>query len=1082
MSDMENLSGPEGIAIVGMAGRFPGARNLEHFWRNLRDGIESITIFSDDELRAAGVPPAMLNDPNYVKAGAVLDDIDRFDAEFFGFSPREAEIMSPHQRLFLECSWEALERAGYDSERDKSEIGVYAGVNLSTYLFNLYSNPEVVNSVGAFRVLIGNDKDFLPTWVSYKLNLKGPSVNVQTGCSTSLVAVHLACQSLLNYQCDMALAGGISVDIPQKSGYLYEAGSVSSPDGHCRSFDASAQGSVPGNAVGVVLLKRLEEALAHGDTIHAVIKGSAVNNDGALRIGYTAPSVQGQAKVIATALAVAAIEPETVSYVEAHGSATSIGDPIEIAALTRAFRASTRRKQRVAIGSVKTNIGHTGVASGIAGLIKTVLALEHRQIPASLHFKQPNSQIDFDHSPFYVNTELVDWETNGTPRRAGVSSFGIGGTNAHLILEEASAPKPSGPSRPWQLLLLSGRSSAALETMTDNLAAHLKQHPQQSLADVAFTLQTGRKRFNHRRMLVCQRVEDAVRLMETKSAQGVLTGKRGPMDRPVAFMFSGLGDHYVNMARGLYQSEVKFREQVESCCQLLKPHLGLDLQDVLYPSGAEEAGEEVTEQTSAAAPGRQGVDLRKMLSAREPHRSEAARRLSQTSLAQPALFVIEYALAQLWMHWGVQPQAMIGYSIGEYVAACLAGVLSLEDALYVVAKRAQMIQSLTDGSMLAISLSEEESRTLLDENLSIAGINGPSLTVVAGPTQAVTALEEKLQLRSIACRRLDTSHAFHSKMMRPIEHAFIRLMRGVKLRPPRIPYVSNVTGTWITSAEATNPDYWARHLCGAVRFLDGVQTLYQRSEPVLLEVGPGQMLSSLVIQQVGSAGAAKPVALPSVRSCYHRQSDLAVILNTLGQLWLEGVEIEWSNFCAHEQRHRLQLPTYPFERHSYWIELRPIKSSAVRSPTIWPAPFSTSGTSQIFISSTTQPSRSDAEKHEAIPGNLPGRNVTQRLHSRPRLNSPYVPPASPMEQTIAEIWRNLMGIAEIGIHDNFFQLGGNSLLGIQLTSQLRQKFQLEVPVRVLFEAPTVAELALTIEDILLTEIEGMNEGDASSQT
>ncbi|NJM72574.1 MAG: SDR family oxidoreductase [Scytonema sp. RU_4_4] len=912
------------VAIIGMAGRFPDAKNIEEFWHNLQHGVESITSFTDEELIFSGIDPAMLNDPQYVKSRATLEDVELFDASFFGFNPREAEIIDPQQRLFLECAWEALENAGYDSKKYKGLVGVYAGAGVNSYVFNLYSNLNIRNSVDDLQLLLANDKDFLTTRVSYKLDLEGPSIDIQTACSTSLVAVHFACRSLLSGESDIALAGGVAISSSRKAGYLYKEGGIASPDGHCRAFDAKAKGSVGGEGVGIVVLKRLEEAIADGDRIHAVIKGSAINNDGSFKVSYTAPRIDTQAKVIRTAQVVAEVEPETITYVEAHGTGTSLGDPIEIAALTQAFQASTQKKGFCAIGSVKTNIGHLDIASGVTGLIKTILALKHKQIPPSLHFEQPNPEIDFANSPFYVNTTLSEWETNGTPRRAGVSSFGIGGTNAHVILEEAPVIEVSSPSRPWQLLMLSAKTSSALETATANLANYLQQHPDFNLADVAYTLQVGRRAFNRRRTVVCRSIEDAVNALADPNR--VVTSIQETQERSVAFMFSGLGTHYVNMALELYQTEPTFRTSVDECCLLLRPHLGLDLQDVLYPSRNSENLNKQKQNTLST-----GLDLRKMLGRGAEQADAVTQKLNQTFLTQPAIFVIEYALAQLWISWGIRPAAMIGYSIGEYVAATLAEVLSLEDALTLVAKRAKMIQELPEGAMLAVPLSEEEIQPLLNEKLSLSAINGSSLCVIAGSTDAVEELEQQLSERGLVGRRLQTSHAFHSVMMEANAPAFGNLVKTFSLKPPKIPYISNVTGTWITAEQATDPSYWVKHLCQAVRFASGVQQLWQKDNSILLEVGPGQALISFASQCLESDNRAKSVMLPTLRHAYEQQSDVAFLMNTLGRLWLAGVEVDWSNYYTHERRHRIPLPTYPFERQRYWIDANPEANLAAQA-------------------------------------------------------------------------------------------------------------------------------------------------------
>ncbi|MUG94914.1 SDR family oxidoreductase [Scytonema sp. UIC 10036] len=870
------------IAVIGLSGCFPKAKNIDTFWKNLQNGVESIHFFTNQELKDLGVDSSLLQNPSYIKAQGAVEGIDLFDASFFGVSPREAEVMEPSMRHFLEYAWTAIEDAGYSCEAYNKPIGVYAGANFSNYLFNIYSNNDIIASVGDKQIEKGVSPAYYTTFASYKLNLTGPSYTVQTTCSSSLVAVHLACQSLLSGECDIALAGGVSIS--EALGYLYQEGGIESPDGHCRAFDAKAKGTVRGRGLGIVVLKRLEEAIADGDCIHAVIKGSAINNDGSDKVSYTAPSVNGQAKVIRDAQDMAGIEPDTISYIEAHGTGTTLGDPIEIAALKQAFRTKTTQKKGFcAIGSVKTNIGHLDDAAGVAGLIKTVLALKHKQIPPSLNFEEPSPQIDFANSPFYVNNKLSEWKTNGTPRRAGVSSFGFGGTNAHVILEEAPIPKPSSPSRSWQLLLLSTKTSTALETATDNLANYLQEHPDLNLADVAHTLQVGRWTLNHRRMVVCQTQEDAINAL--KDPQRAFTHYQEPCNRPIVFMFSGQGSQYVNMGRELYESETVFREQFDYCCELLKPHLGLDLRTVLYPS--------------------------------EEKAQEATQKLQQTAITQPALFVIEYALAKLWMTWGVHPEMMIGHSIGEYVAATLAGVFSLEGALGIVATRGKLMQQLPGGAMLSIGLPEKEVQELLKQEVSLAATNAPSSCVVSGSTEAIDQLQQKLQQIGVNCRRLHTSHAFHSQMMEPIIETFIRSLQKVKLNPPKISFISNVSGTWITTAEATDPNYWAKHLRQPVRFCEGITELVKTPETLFLEVGPGRTLSTFVKQHQKE----ESLVLTSLRHPQQQESDVAFLLNSLGKLWLFGVKVDWSGFYTNERRHRIPLPTYPFERQRYWIEL-----------------------------------------------------------------------------------------------------------------------------------------------------------------
>ncbi len=878
-----------GVAVVGMAGRFPNAANVDEFWTNLRGGVESITFFSDQELLQAGVNASHLRAPNYVRAKGMLENADLFDAGFFGFSPRDAELMDPQRRIFLECAWLALENAGYCAENYDGAIGVFAGASVNTYLLNnLLPNRELIEQAGNLQTSIQNRIDHLSTRVAYEMNLKGPAVTVQTACSTSLVAVHLACQSLLNGECDMALAGGVTVSAPIANGYLHQTGGILSSDGHCRAFDANADGTVDGSGAGIVVLKRLEDALADGDTIDAIIRGSAINNDGSLKVGYTAPGVRGQVEVIAEAQAVAGVPAETITYVEAHGTGTTLGDPIEIEALTEVFRASTDKRKFCAIGSLKTNIGHLDVAAGVAGLIKTVLALKHRELPPSLHFHRPNESINFEETPFFVNASLRPWTTNCEPLRAGVSSFGIGGTNAHVVVEEAPVEISEDSKRPAQLLVLSAKTATALDAATVNLISHFKTHPDANLADVAYTLQNGRKAFDYRRIAVCRDTIDATSVLETLDHRKVFTGLQEPQQRPIVMMFPGQGAQYAGMGAKLYEHEVVFRREVDRCVEILQPQLGFDLRQVLFTD--------------------------------EEHAAEASERLKQTIVTQPALFVIEYALAQQWLSWGVKPTAMIGHSIGEYVAACLSGVLDLEEALALVALRGRLMQSLPPGAMLVLTMPEEEVQSLLaDRELSVASVNAPSLCVVSGPIPAIEELEQELNERGIGSRRLHTSHAFHSAMMDSIVDEFMNEVARVKLGAPQVPYLSNVTGKWITTEEATEPRYWGRHLRECVQFNSGLIELLQDRDRVFLEVGPGRTLTTL-LRHHPQKGTNRVVLNTLPHADERGADDVEYMLTTLGRLWLTGVNVEWSGLYHSESRRRVPLPGYPFERQRYWID------------------------------------------------------------------------------------------------------------------------------------------------------------------
>ncbi len=879
------MEGVERIAIVGMAGRFPGARNTRELWRNLRAGVESIGPLEDGELLANGVDEALLRQPGYVKAAAILPDMDRFDAGFFGFSPRDASILDPQHRHFLECSWEALESAGYPPETFPGSIGVYAGCGMNAYMmFNLVSNRGLMKDVGLFLLRhTGNDKDFLTTRLSYELNLRGPSVSVQTACSTSLVAIHLASQSLLNGECDLALAGGVTIEVPHGQGYLYEEGEILSHDGHCRSFAAGSTGTVFGSGVGVVVLRRLSEALSAGDHIHAVILGSAINNDGSAKVGYFAPSVDGQAAAIEEALAVAGVEASSIGYVEAHGTGTAVGDPIEIDALTQAFRSTAQGRQYCAVGSIKSNIGHLDTAAGVASVIKTTLSLEHREIPPSLHFERPNPLIDFAATPFFVNDKLRPWSANGQPRRATVNSLGVGGTNAHLVLEEAPSRQSEPSRRPSQLLLLSARSPAALEQATANLGEFLPSSPA-NLADVAHTLRVGRRAFSYRRAAVGRDAEDALQVLSGREPHRMVTAKAAEQEPSVAFLFPGGGAQHPNMGRDLYENEPVYRQAIDTCFAFMASRWKIELAPLVFPDEAAE--------------------------------KEARRELERPSLALPALFSTEYALCRLWESWGVKPAACIGHSMGEYMAALEAGVFSLEDGLSLVTVRGQLFEKLPSGGMLNVPLSEAELRPLLGERLSLAAINGPTLCVASGPDEDIEALQARLAAREIEAKRIHISVAAHSAMLEPILEEFRAYLGTLRFSPPRLPFISNVSGTWADPAAVQLPDYWVRHLRQTVRFADGSAELLRDPQRLLLEVGPSQSLSSLARLQPGAA----PRVLASLPRAADRASALGAMHLSAGQLWTAGKVLDWSRLAEGETRLRVDLPTYPFEKQRYWIE------------------------------------------------------------------------------------------------------------------------------------------------------------------
>lgn len=879
----------DGIAIIGMAGRFPGAATIDQLWTNLCNEVESISTFSREELEP-WVEKDLINDPDYVPARGIIENADTFDAEFFGIGPQEAKAMDPQQRVFLELAWAAMENAGYDSEQYNGVIGVYAGVGDNHYYpHNVLAHPEIVDMVGKIIVGYGNEKDYIATRISYALNLTGPSVSANTGCSTTLLAVDNAFRALLNYECDMALAGGVDIFVPQKSGFLYEAEGVFSKDGHCRPFDSKATGTMFCDGAGIVVLKRLADARADGDRIYAIIRGSAKNNDGADKVSFLAPSVAGQAKVIAMAQAQANVTPDQITYIEAHGTGTPLGDPIEIEALTKIFRAQTDKKQYCLIGSIKGNIGHPTIASGVAGLIKAALCLYHEKIPATLHYKAPNAKIDFENSPFKVVDQLTPWPRSGQRRIAGVSSFGFGGTNVHTILEESPAPRPSGVSRPQQLLLVSAKTSGALERTVQHLKTYLKQNPDINPADTAYTLQQGRRHLAHRRFLVCKDTADAVEMLENPEPLRSKTRFCQERNPEIAFMFPGQGAQYVKMGKNLYDHEPLFKETVDDCCNILFSYLGCDLREFLYPS--------------------------------EHDLEKAEQSLKNTFFTQPALFMIEYALARLLQHWGIQPSAMIGHSVGEFVSACLADVFSLEDALRLVARRGQLISKLPAGSMLAVRCNASGIETSLPADIQLAAVNSPSLCVVSGPTKAIARFQRALEHREVPCQQLHTSHAFHSAMMDPIVESFIREVSSIKLSRPAIPFVSTVTTRWISDKEATDPVYWGRHLRMPVLFSSGIEHLQKIKGIILVEVGPRETCATLARQHFSPH---KKVPVTATLSDTHAQNaEYTSLLSALGYLWMHGATPNWPAFYSSEKRHRIPLPTYPFEPKRHWLDPLP---------------------------------------------------------------------------------------------------------------------------------------------------------------
>ena len=909
--DTERESGLD-IAVIGLSCAYPGADGPDAFWRNIVSGVESLTDLSDADLAAAGEDPELIRSPDYVRRAACIEGVDLFDAEFFGLTPRQAEQMDPQHRLFLEHCWRAVESAGYDPKDIPGPVGVYAGQGANTYIRNVRSQVDWATSVRAGERWesvgsLENDVDYLAPKVSYHLGLSGPSIPIGTACSTSLVAIHLACQALRTYECDAALAGGVAITPPVKRGYLYVEGGIASADGRTRSFDSESTGTVFGSGVGVVMLKRLEDALADGDTIEGVIVGSAINNDGAARAGFTAPSVDGQAEVIMQAQAVAGVHPDTITYLEAHGTGTPVGDPIEVAALTRAFREQTDRRGYCVIGSVKANIGHMDSAAGVAGVIKALRAAKHGVIPPQLNFSEPNKALRLDESPFRIATERETWRTaDGVPRRAGVSSFGIGGTNAHLVIEQPPAVERDGETGGWQLIPVSARNDQALGEVIGNIAASLEAGTAR-LDDAAFTLQSGRSPFARRAAVVARDSAEAVQALRERAGEPFSQAVPGGA---AAFVFPGQGAHYPGMARGLYGGLPEFTEAFDRCAELFAPLLGLDLRDLVL-TGAAPIGEDQVSWSSEL--------------------------LGRTRYIQPALFSVEYALAQAVIARGAKPTAMLGHSLGEFAAAAVAGVFTLEDAVRVIDARARFMEEAPAGGMLAVPLPAAELESLLPAGATVAAYNGPRLVAVAADHAVLSELRRILDERGVTYRPLRVPHAAHSAAMSQAAERFTEFLATVPVQAPGIPYISNVTGTWVTETEVRSAEYWGRQMCAPVRFEQGLSTLLERIDGPLVEVGPGHGLLSLARGAVDPAQHGRLVR--TMRSSRDTEGDLRIAHGAFAALWEQGVELSWDAFGTDGRR--TCLPTYAFQRKRYWVDLaadRPAAPAPVsrdRNPERW---------------------------------------------------------------------------------------------------------------------------------------------------
>jgi acyl transferase domain-containing protein len=948
----------EDIAVIGMTGRFPGANNIDQLWQNLCAAKESISFFNEQELQEAGIDKTTFQQANYVKAKGILQDVEYFDPEFFGLSALEAKLLDPQQRLFLLCAWEAFENAGYNPKQLEERVGVFASTAMSHYLLkNILANKELLANLDEYQLLLSNDKDFLATRISYLLNLRGPSINIQTGCSSSLACVHYACQSLLNGECELALAGGVSITLPQQQGYLYKKEMIGSPDGHCYAFDERAQGTVKSNGIGIVLLKPLQEAINDKDHIYAVIRGSAINNDGANKVGYTAPSVTQQARVIKEALAVAEVSTKDIHYIETHGTGTILGDPIEIAALKQAFNQHEVEKPYCALTSLKTNLGHLDVAAGVTSLIKASLAVYHGKIPASLNFANLNPKINLAGSPFYINKEIKDWLPVDGLRRAGISAFGVGGTNVHVILQQPPKNHPAKISSEKQLLLFSAKSKYSLQKNIENIQHFLQSSEQADLADVAYTLQTGRQAMPYRASMAIKDKSDFEVEMAALNLSNIIAVDKSPN---VVFMFPGQGMQYPGMAADLYEANPVFKQALDNCLSALQPYLNINLKELILQENR--------------------------------NCKTAYEILKRTENAQPALFAVEYALACCFKEYGVQPQALVGHSIGEYVAAVFAGIFSLEDAAMLISKRGQLMQKLPAGNMLAVFENKQALIDLMPSTLDIALENAPQLTIVAGTTEQITLFAAQLEQKNIKNQLLPTSHAFHSRMLDPILAEFADLVSKTTRRAPIIRIASNYTGEWLTAAGACSVDYWVKQMRHTVKFASCVNKVQSELAPVFVEVGPGRTLQNLVLQQ-----GIKNV-INTIATQYEDSNNLSTFYRALSYLWDRGV-----NFKPVTKENRIPLPTYAWQLQRYWFD----------------------------------PPHQNPISHPEIKVCLDATPVSQDT----------------IEDSIKSAWHAVLGAAPATIDDNFFTMGGNSLTAIQLIDRLPADVKTKINVVHLYQYP-----------------------------
>ncbi|WP_202702723.1 type I polyketide synthase [Flavobacterium sp. UGB4466] len=1006
---MKNTSIKKDIAIIGMSGKFPQSKNIEQFWKNLQEGQEMIHFYSELELKELGIN-SKEKDPNFVGVTSRIDDAECFDYQFFGYTKDEAEIMDPQTRLLHEHIWLALEDSGTKTTHYGGKIGLYTAVN-DNFNWRLHAKVSNNNKVNPFYANQLSNRSFANTLISYKLNLKGPSLIVDTACSSSLAAVHMACRNLLLKECSIAVTGGVKILTRKETGYNYEEGMIYSKDGHCRAFDESSSGIVNGEGIGIVVLKRLEDALRDRDNIYSVIRGTALNNDGNRKVGYTAPSVQGQYECINLAHRMADVTPESIGYIETHGTATKLGDPIEIEALNKAFNYDTNHS--CAIGSVKTNIGHLDSAAGIAGLIKATMVINQKSIPESLHFKIPNPQINFKKGPFYVNTKQTAWN-NHSPLRAGVSAFGIGGNNVHVILEEAPERAASETNNPYYLLRYSAKSQWSLDKFQENLKTFLATKKDTKLADLAYTLQTGRDQFKYNRFLVCKSKEEALKILESEDQDGLFSGKLKNTGK-VAFMCSGSGSQYLNMGKDLYHDSPYFKEYIDKGFAYLERETGIDYGAILFPN------EQSAQQTN---------------------------NINDNIHTQPLVFVFEYAVAKTLMHLGINPNYLIGHSTGEYVAACLSGIFTFEAALSLLIKRGELMSAAPKGSMLSVSLSKEKITAYLNSDVGLAVINSPESCVVSGTIEGIDALKAILEEKDIACSRIRVSLAGHSFLLDSILKEFEEAFRNITLSEPTIPVLSNYTGEILTKEEATSVTYWVNHLRNTVQFSKGLQQLLTIKNLAFLEIGPGNALTS-VFKQHSKENIHDHIALNMLRHPSQEINDTQFFLQQLGELWFQGIDINWESYYGDYLPNKISAPAYVFHQTKFLARVNPLDNLNGNA-------FNT------FEYEVEDNFNEDEEMYKEDA-------------DRELMNTPYKEPSTDTEKQLVEIWQDFFSINKIGILDDFFALGGNSLKGVTMLKLIQKTFEIDIKIKDFYKKSTIkglaAEIDLALKFVIIQEEE-----------